>query len=65
MVNQQSEVEEICFDYYNLLYTEQPISEEAMTEVLDGLPESFIENTNELTKPFSTLEFFLRLLKLW
>lgn len=59
MANKHTEVEEICFDFYSLLYKGQPILEETLAEVLDEFQGSFNEDTNEeLTKPFSALEFF-------
>lgn len=59
VVNQQAEVEGICFDFYRSLCKGKLISEEAIKEVLEELLRSFTKDMNEgLTKPHSDLEFF-------
>lgn len=37
MVNQKIKLEDICFDFYSILYKGQQISEDAMADVLDDL----------------------------
>lgn len=59
MVNERIDLEEICLEFYKDLYKGQPTLEEALMEVFEGLPVAFTEDMNEeLTKPFSSMEFF-------
>lgn len=54
----RKDLEDICYEFYGSLHKGQQSSKEAMAEVLDGLPISFIDAMNdELVKPFTTLNF--------